>query len=65
VRLSESIPRLLIQDIRESHTDVAIMYPPSNLEGLETRTVFREPLVVALAARHPLDSAAALSPWRN
>jgi DNA-binding transcriptional LysR family regulator len=54
VHLSESIPRLLTQDIRESHTDVAIMYPPSDLEGLETRTVFSEPLVVALPAEHPL-----------
>jgi DNA-binding transcriptional LysR family regulator len=54
LHLTESIPRLLIQDIRESHTDVAIMYPPSEIEGLETRTVFSEPLVVALPADHPL-----------
>jgi DNA-binding transcriptional LysR family regulator len=54
VHLTESIPRLLIQGIRESNTDVAIMYPPGDTEGLETRTVFREPLVVALPAEHPL-----------
>jgi DNA-binding transcriptional LysR family regulator len=54
VHLTESIPRLLIQEIRESQTDVAIMYPPDDLEGLDTRTVFREPLVAALPAQHPL-----------
>lgn len=54
VHLMESIPRLLTQDIRESNTDVAIMYPPGDIDGLKTRTVFSEPLVAALPADHPL-----------
>ncbi|PLZ01275.1 LysR family transcriptional regulator [Burkholderia sp. WAC0059] len=54
VHLTESIPRLLTQAVREGNTDVAIMYPPEDAEGLETRTVFREPLVVALPAEHAL-----------
>lgn len=54
VHLMESIPRLLTQDIRESSTDVAIMYPPGDADGLNTRTVFSEPLVAALPADHPL-----------
>lgn len=54
IRLTESIPALLIDDIRASKSDVVIMYPPSDLDGLETRTVYREPLVAALPAQHPL-----------
>jgi len=54
MHLMESIPRLLMQEIRESSTDVAIMYPPGDLDGLKTRRIFSEPLVVALPADHPL-----------
>lgn len=52
--LSESIPTLLADDLRSGQADVAIMYPPSMREGLTLRTVFREPLVVALPVWHPL-----------
>ncbi|MGF6904958.1 LysR family transcriptional regulator [Paraburkholderia sp. GAS348] len=54
LQLTESIPALLVEEIRTSNSDVGIMYPPEDTEGLETRTVFREPLVVALPADHPL-----------
>lgn len=54
LQLTETIPRLLSQDIRESKVDIAIMYPSNDLQELETRTVFSEPLVVALPAEHPL-----------
>ncbi|MCY0388976.1 LysR family transcriptional regulator [Robbsia sp. Bb-Pol-6] len=56
LKLSESIPTLLIDDIRNGRTDVAIMYPPENSDGLVVRTVYREPLVAALPAGHALAS---------
>nr|WP_244832105.1 LysR family transcriptional regulator [Caballeronia sp. TF1N1] len=54
LHLTESIPRLLMQDIRQSTTDVALMYPPVDLRELATKTVFREPLLAALPAGHHL-----------
>ncbi|WP_233858523.1 LysR substrate-binding domain-containing protein [Paraburkholderia sp. HD33-4] len=54
LHLTESIPRLLMQDMRQSSTDVALMYPPEDHPELETRTVFREPIVAALPADHRL-----------
>lgn len=55
LHLTESIPRLLMQDIRQSSTDVALMYPPDDDHPeLETKTVFREPIVAALPAGHRL-----------
>lgn len=54
LQLTESIPTLLVEDIRAGNSDVGIMYPPEDVQGLKTRTVFREPLVVALPADHPL-----------
>jgi DNA-binding transcriptional LysR family regulator len=56
IGLSESIPALLVEDLRSNRTDVAIMYPPDDSDGLEVRTVYREPLVVALPEDHALAS---------
>ncbi|SDV50365.1 LysR family transcriptional regulator [Chitinasiproducens palmae] len=54
VRLRESIPTLLADDLRAGDADVGIMYPPAQRDGLALRTVYREPLVVALPSWHPL-----------
>jgi DNA-binding transcriptional LysR family regulator len=56
LKLSESIPTLLTDDIRGGKIDVAIMYPPENSDGLVVREVYREPLVVALPTGHALTS---------
>jgi DNA-binding transcriptional LysR family regulator len=54
LRLSESVTPLLIDNLRAGEIDLGIMYPPRDAERLTVRPVFREPLVVALPANHPL-----------
>ncbi len=61
MKLGETIPTLLLEDIRNGKTDVGIMYPPDVLDGLESRQVFREPLVAVLPADHALANAASIA----
>jgi len=61
MKLGETIPTLLLEDIRNGKIDVGIMYPPDVLDGLESRQVFREPLVAVLPADHALAGAASIA----
>lgn len=60
LKLSESIPTLLSDDLRAGEIDLGIMYPPRDTEQLTVRSVYREPLVVALPTSHPLADQAVL-----
>ncbi|ACC74021.1 LysR family transcriptional regulator [Paraburkholderia phymatum] len=57
LHVGEAVPSLLIQDLRESRLDVGLMYPPGEMAGMETLTVFEEPLVAALPLNHPLSGS--------
>lgn len=59
--LSETIPTLLNEELRSGAIDVGIMYPPRNTDQLSMRTVFQEPLVVALPTGHPLAAQTVIS----
>ncbi|MDR8071893.1 LysR family transcriptional regulator [Burkholderia cenocepacia] len=54
IQVSEVVPSLLMQDLRESRLDIGLMYPLGDHVGMETFTVFEEPLVVALPSNHSL-----------
>jgi len=54
MRMTEHVPNLLAIDIKEGRRDVGIMYRPEDCTGLDSRTIFSEPLVVALPKRHRL-----------
>jgi DNA-binding transcriptional LysR family regulator len=60
MKLGESIPTLLLEEVHTGKIDVAIMYPPDVLEGLQSQLVFREPLVAVLPADHALAEAVAI-----
>ncbi len=53
-KLTEHLPNLLAEDIRNGKFDVGIMYRPEDCTGLNTRTIFSEPLVAVLPRYHPL-----------
>jgi len=52
--LREATTDLLVQDLSDGRIDLAFVLPPVDEASLEIRPVHREPLVVALPARHPL-----------
>ncbi|TAL54335.1 LysR family transcriptional regulator [Pandoraea sp.] len=54
MKLSETLPNLLVEAVRTGQTDVGIMYRPPDCEGLDTLTVYREELVAVLPQRHRL-----------
>lgn len=54
MHLSEYLPNLLAADIRDGKTDVGIMYRPEDCAGLDSRTIFSEPLVAVLSKKHRL-----------
>lgn len=61
LKLSENIPTSLVNDLRAGKVDVGIMYPSDAGVELETRTIFREPLVAVLPEDHPLAERRAIS----
>ncbi len=54
MHLSEYLPNLLVADIKDGKTDVGIMYRPEDCAGLDSRTIFSEPLVAVLPKNHRL-----------
>jgi len=54
MRLTEHVPNLLAVDIMEGKRDVGIMYRPEDCNGLDSRTIFSEPLVAVLPKNHRL-----------
>jgi len=61
VKLRETIPTTLAEDLRSGKLDVGIMYSSDATDELCTETIFREPLVAALPAGHRLESRSAIS----
>ena len=62
MQLIEYVPNLLVGDIKESKVDVGIMYRPEDCTGLDSRTIFSEPLVLVLPKHHRLASHETISP---
>ncbi len=54
LKLTETLPMDLAQDISSGHKDVAIMYRPQDCSGLETVTIYREEMTVVLPPGHRL-----------
>lgn len=61
LKLRETIPTLLAEDIRTGKIDVGIMYPSDASGDLKTQTIFREPLVAVLPNGHRLAARSAIS----
>jgi DNA-binding transcriptional LysR family regulator len=56
VELREIIPATLADAVLAGQFDTAIMFNPGPVRGLETQTIYREQLCLALHASHPLAS---------
>lgn len=54
LKLTETLPMDLAQDISSGNKDVAIMYRPQDCSGLETVTIYREEMTVVLPPGHRL-----------
>ncbi len=54
LRLREVVSNDLAAQVLDGQIDAAIVFPDAFAEPLQSRTVVREPLVVALARTHPL-----------
>lgn len=54
LKLTETLPMDLAQDIADGNKDVAIMYRPQDCSGLETVTIYREDMTVVLPPGHRL-----------
>jgi len=54
VKLTEIVPNVQADMVRTSAIDIGVMYRPEDCRGLETVTIFREPLVAVLSRNHPL-----------
>lgn len=54
LKLTETLPLDLAQDISSGHKDVAIMYRPQDCSGLETVTLYREEMTLVLPPGHRL-----------
>lgn len=54
MRLTEHVPNLLAIDIKDGKLDVGLMYRPEDCSGLDSRTIFSEPLVAVLPKNHRL-----------
>ncbi len=61
LRLSEYVPNLLADDIRNGKIDVGVMYPPEDCSKLNSCTIFSEPLVAVLPKHHRLAKKTTLS----
>ncbi len=62
LKLTETLPLDLAQDISSGNKDVAIMYRPQDCSGLETVTLFREEMTVVLPPGHRLLEQALIDP---
>lgn len=54
LKLTETLPMDLAQDIASGNKDVAIMYRPQDCSGLETVTIYKEDMTVVLPPGHRL-----------
>lgn len=62
LKLTETLPLDLAQDISSGHKDVAIMYRPQDCSGLETVTLYREEMTLVLPPGHRLNEQAVIDP---
>lgn len=62
LKLTETLPLDLAEDISSGNKDVAIMYRPQDCSGLETVTLYREEMTVVLPPGHPLINQAVVDP---
>ena len=62
LKLTETLPLDLAQDISSGSKDVAIMYRPQDCTGLETVTIYREEMTVVLPPGHRLLEQALIEP---
>lgn len=62
LKLTETLPLDLAQDISSGNKDVAIMYRPQDCTGLETVTLYREKMTVVLPPGHRLLTHATIDP---
>ncbi|HEX2553344.1 MAG TPA: LysR substrate-binding domain-containing protein [Microvirga sp.] len=60
LQLSEGRTAELVADLREGRIDAALLSPPFDETGLTVAPLFREPLLVAMPANHPLSRAPAI-----
>jgi DNA-binding transcriptional LysR family regulator len=58
VKIREMLADELVASVIDGKTDAAIAFPPERQTGLEMRTVYTEPLCVAIGRRHGLAGAA-------
>jgi DNA-binding transcriptional LysR family regulator len=54
LRLRETVPNKLVEDLIAGRLDIGIMFPPNPVQGLEIRPIYREKLCVALNRTHAL-----------
>ncbi|WP_246688006.1 LysR family transcriptional regulator [Methylobacterium sp. WL120] len=54
VELREVVPNALADAVLTGRFDAAIMFNPGPVRGLDAHAIFREPLCLAVHARHPL-----------
>jgi DNA-binding transcriptional LysR family regulator len=62
LKLTETLPMDLAQDIASGNKDVAIMYRPQDCSGLETVTIYREDMTVVLPPGHRLLNKPVIDP---
>jgi len=62
LKLTETLPLDLAQDISSGNKDVAIMYRPQDCSGLETVTIYREEMTVVLPPGHRLQDEVLIDP---
>lgn len=62
LKLTETLPLDLANDISSGNKDVAIMYRPQDCTGLETVTLYREEMTLALPPGHRLAGQALVEP---
>lgn len=54
LKLTETLPLDLVEDISSGNKDVGIMYRPQDCSGLETVTIYREEMTLVLPPGHRL-----------
>lgn len=62
LKLTETLPLDLAEDISSGNKDVAIMYRPQDCTGLESVTLYREEMTVVLPPGHRLLEHAVIDP---
>ena len=59
--IREGVPHHLLRRLEEGALDLLFFPMPVNVGGLESRSLFREPILVAVPVDHPLASEATIS----